>query len=86
MKKVYHLTITATGEHRYYGSLVAVFVDNKLLRLSRFNISRHSFATPYKNNVCTIRLGWIVTSGDARRNAIGLLGDNRHDEENEAPV
>ena len=35
-RRLFNLTIKATGEHKYYGSLAAI-LDNKDLGVSKFN-------------------------------------------------
>jgi len=69
-RKLFHLTIKATGEHKYYGSLAAVFLDNRDLNVSKFSLDRYDFTTPFENEVCTIRKAFMSSSGDIRETAL----------------
>lgn len=64
--RVFHLTTKATGEHKYYGSLAAVFLDNKDLGVSKFTLDRYKFSQPFKNDVCIIRKGFVLSTGYIR--------------------
>lgn len=66
IKKIFHVQIKATGEHKYYGSLAAVFLDNNALDVSKFTLDRYDFSTPFENNICIIRKGFMSTAGDIR--------------------
>ena len=66
IKKIFHVYIKATGEHKYYGSLSAVFLDDKGLDVSKFTLDRYDFTTPFENNICIIRKGFMSTTGDIR--------------------
>ena len=65
-RKVLHLEIKSTGEHKYYGSLVAVFLDNKDLGVSKFSLDRYDFSTPFENEKCIIRKAFMSSAGDIR--------------------
>ena len=69
MRKVLHLEMKATGEHKYYGSLAAVFLDNKNLRVSKFTLDRYDFSQPFENEVCIIRKDFMSSAGDIRGTA-----------------
>jgi len=69
-RKLFHLTIKATGEHKYYGSLTAVFLDNKHLNVSKFTLDRHDFTNPFENEVCKISKCIISSAGDIRKTAL----------------
>ena len=69
-RKIFHLTIKATGEHKYYGSLAAVFLDNKDLQVSKFSLDRYDFSIPFENDVCIIRKGFMSSAGDIRETAL----------------
>lgn len=64
MKKIYHLHIKSTDEHKYYGSLVAVYKHHDRLDLgvSQSKLSRYDFQEPYDNKLVTIRKGFVVSS------------------------
>lgn len=65
-RRLFHLQIKATGEHKYYGSLAAIFLDNKDLGVSKFTLDRFDFVQPYENEVCVIRKGFMQSTGDIR--------------------
>jgi len=65
-RKLFHITIKATGEHKYYGSLAAVFLDNKGLGISKASLDRYAFTNPYENNICIVRKDVLLTTGDVR--------------------
>lgn len=65
-RKLFHLTIKATGEHKYYGSLQALFLDNKDLGISKFTLDRYNFVKPFENEVCVINKGFVLSTGDIR--------------------
>lgn len=69
-RKLFHLTIKATGEHKYYGSLAAVFLDNKVLNVSKFSLDRYDFTIPFENKVCIIRKAFMSSAGDIRETAL----------------
>lgn len=61
-RKVLHLEIKATGEHKYYGSLVALWNDNDGFpyhRVKRLNLSKG-----WENEVFKIRLGTLLTPSE----------------------
>ena len=65
-RRLFHLQIKATGEHKYYGSLAAIFLDNKDLGVSKCTLDRFDFVQPYENEVCVIRKGFMQSTGDIR--------------------
>ncbi len=65
-RRIFHLTIKATGEHKYYGSLAAIFLDNKDLCVSKFTLDRYDFSQQFENEVCIIRKDFILSTGDVR--------------------
>ncbi|MEO6682169.1 MAG: hypothetical protein ABIN48_05030 [Ginsengibacter sp.] len=69
MRKVLHLENKATGEHKYYGSLVALFLDNKDLGISKFSLDRYDFNQPFENETHIIRSGFLFSAGDIRNAA-----------------
>ena len=52
-RRLFHLTIKATVEHKYYGSLAAIFLDNKDLGVSKFTLDRYDISGPFENEKCT---------------------------------
>lgn len=68
-RRIFHLEIKASGKHKYYGSLAAIFLDNKDLGVSKFTLDRFDFVQPYENEVCVIRKGFMKSTGDIREAA-----------------
>ena len=66
MRRLFHLQLKATCEHKYYGSLAAVFLDNKNLQVSKFTLDRYDFTIPFENEVCIIRKAFMSSAGDIR--------------------
>ena len=61
-RKILHLENKTTGEHKYYGSLVALCKDN--LALPYHTLKRLKFNPPYNNLGYKIRLGSLLTPSD----------------------
>ena len=66
MRRLFHLQLKATGEHKYYGSLAAVFLDNKDLGVSKSTLDRYDLSTPFENEKCIIRKDFMSSAGDIR--------------------
>jgi hypothetical protein len=69
-RKLFHITIKATVDHKYYGSLQALFLDNKDLNVSKFTLDRYDFSQPFENEVCIILKGFMSSAGDIRGTAL----------------
>jgi hypothetical protein len=65
-RRLFHLTIKANNEHKYYGSLQALFLDNKDLGVSKFTLDRYDFVKTFENEVCVINKGFVLSAGDIR--------------------
>ncbi len=67
-RKVLHLENKTTGEHKYYGSLVALCQDNENIIPSAFyhTLKRLKFEQPYDNDIYKIRLGSLLTPSDVK--------------------
>jgi hypothetical protein len=65
-RRVFHLTIKSSGEHKYYGSLAAIFLDNKDLGVSKFTLDRYGFSQPFENEICIIRKDFALSTGNIR--------------------
>lgn len=69
-RRLFHLTLKAIQEHKYYGSLAAIFLDNKNLGVSKFTLDRYDFEEkPFENESCIIRKGWMLSTNDVRETA-----------------
>lgn len=67
-RKVMHLQIKSTGEHKYYGSLVALCDDNEEVIPPSFyhTLKRLNFDTPYENEAVIIRKGFVLTPSEVK--------------------
>ena len=54
MKKIFHLYKKHTNSNEYYGSLKAVFDENKDLRVSKYKLDRWNFSNPFENEACIL--------------------------------
>jgi hypothetical protein len=63
-RKILHLQIKNTNEHKYYGSLVALCSDNETLPYH--TLKRLKFETPWENDNVIIRLGSLLTPSDVK--------------------
>jgi hypothetical protein len=64
-RRIFHLHIKP-DTNKYYGSLQALFLDNKDLGVSKFTLDRYDFAKPFNNEVCVINKGFVLSAGDIR--------------------
>lgn len=64
-RRIFHLHIKP-GTNKYYGSLQALFLDNKDLKVSKFTLDRYDFVKPFDNEVCVINKGFVLSAGDIR--------------------
>lgn len=62
MRKVIHLEIKSTSEHKYYGSLVALWKDNETIPYH--TIKRLDLSEGWENETFKIRLGVLLTPSD----------------------
>lgn len=62
MRKVIHLENKTTGEHKYYGSLVALWKDNDAIPYH--TIKRLDLSQGWENEAFKIRLGSLLTPSD----------------------
>lgn len=60
--------IIETNEHKYYGSLAAIFLDNNALGISKFTLDRYDWSKPFENSKVVIRKGEMLSANDARLN------------------
>lgn len=65
-RKIFHLYIKATNEHKYYTTLQAIFSDNTGLGVSKFTLDRYNFDNPYENLQVVIRKGEALGTGDVK--------------------
>lgn len=63
-RKVLHLENKVTGEHKYYGSLVALWKDNEAIPYH--TIKRLDLVNGWENEAVKIRLGVLLTPSDVK--------------------
>lgn len=61
-RKILHLKFKKTHEHKYYGSLVALWKDNE--QIPYHTIKRLDLADGWENEAFKIRLGSLLTPSD----------------------
>ncbi len=72
-RRIFHLTIKATGEDKYYGSLVGIFEDETLpnLGVSKGTLDRFKFKDgPYENPLIRINKSYLLSSGEVKINNV----------------
>lgn len=62
MRKVIHLENKITSEHKYYGSLVALWKDNE--DFPYHTVKRLDLSHGWENETFKIRLGVLLTPSD----------------------
>lgn len=62
MKKIFHLELKSANLHKYYGSLSALFKNNKGLSVSKFTLDRWDWSNDFENDVCIIRKSVMILS------------------------
>lgn len=65
-RRIFHLHLKSANEHKYYGSLAAVFLDNTNLGVSKYTLDRYDFTTPFENEICIIRKSQMLSTGDVK--------------------
>jgi len=63
-RKIFHLYKKVSKTNHYYGSLKAVFDENKDLGVSKYKLDRWNFEKPFENEVCVLIKGIMKTTGD----------------------
>ena len=61
-RKILHLEKKTTGEHKYYGSLVALCKDNE--DIPYHTLKRLDLSNGWENEAFKIRLGSLLTPSD----------------------
>jgi hypothetical protein len=63
-RKILHLENKVTGDHKYYGSLVALSDDNE--EIPYHTLKKLKFETPWENQTFKIRLGSLLTPSEVK--------------------
>ncbi len=63
-RKIFHLLKKNSSSNYYYGSLTAVFNENKDLGVSKYKIDRWDFKRKFENDKCVLIKSFIKTSTD----------------------
>lgn len=64
MRKILHLENKTTSEHKYYGSLVALWKDNETIPYH--TIKRLDLSMGWGNETFKIRVGSLLTTSDVK--------------------
>lgn len=65
-RRLFHLHIKATNEHKYYGSLAGILLDNDNLGISKSYLEKYEWVEPYENDLIIIRKGFMSSANDIR--------------------
>lgn len=66
MRRLFHLHIKSTNDHKYYGSLVGLLLDNENLGISKSYLEKYDWLKPYENELIIIRKGFMSSANDIR--------------------
>lgn len=65
-RRLFHLHIKETNEHKYYGSLIGLLLDNENLGISKSYLEKYDWSTPYENELIVIRKVFMSSANDIR--------------------
>lgn len=65
-RRLFHLEFKANNEHKYYGSLKGLLLDNQTFGISQSYLEKYKWQKPYENEICIIRKGFMSSAGDIR--------------------
>lgn len=65
-RRLFHLHIKVNNYHKYYGSLMALLLDNKNLGISKSYLEKYEWSEPYENDLIIIRKGFMSSANDVR--------------------
>lgn len=65
-RRLFHLHIKTTNEHKYYGSLKGLLLDNENIGISQSYLEKFQWSEPYENEFIIIRKGFMSSAGDIR--------------------
>lgn len=65
-RRLFHLTIKTNNDHKYYGSLKGLLLDNENLGISQSYLEKYQWLEPYENEFIIIRKGFMSSAGDIR--------------------
>lgn len=65
-RRLFHLHNKSTNEHKYYGSLKGLILDNEKLGISQSFLEKYKWLEPYENELIIIRKGMMSSAGDIR--------------------
>lgn len=65
-RRLFHLQIKETNEHKYYGSLIGLLLDNENIGISKSYLEKYEWSEPYENDLIVIRKGFISSANDIR--------------------
>lgn len=65
-RRLFHLHNKISNEHKYYGSLKGLILDNENLGISQSYLEKYKWLEPYENEFIIIRKGFMSSAGDIR--------------------
>lgn len=65
-RRLFHLHIKASNEHKYYGSLMGLLLDNENLGISKSYLEKYDWSEPYENELIVIRKWFMSSANDIR--------------------
>ena len=65
-RRLFHLHIKTNNEHKYYGSLKGLILDNNKLGISQSYLEKYKWLEPYENDLIIIRKGYMSSANDIR--------------------
>lgn len=65
-RRLFHLHIKVNNEHKYYGSLAGLLLDNENIGISKSYLEKYDWLEPYENDLIIIRKGFMSSANDIR--------------------
>lgn len=65
-RRLFHSHIKVNNEHKYYGSLAGLLLDNENIGISKSYLEKYDWLEPYENDLIIIRKGFMSSANDIR--------------------
>lgn len=65
-RRLFYLHIKVNNEHKYYGSLAGLLLDNENIGISKSYLEKYDWLEPYENDLIIIRKGFMSSANDIR--------------------
>lgn len=65
-RRLFHLHIKVNNEHKYYGSLAGLLLDNENIGISKSYLEKYDWLEPYENDLIIICKGFMSSANDIR--------------------